>query len=65
MNEYPPQNPIGDVVVPVPPTEPLAVTGAEGIYWLLLIASILIFLGIWAIVHVGKQSDKHHENDII
>lgn len=65
MNEYPPENPPGSIIIPTPPTEPLAVTGAEGFYWLTLIAVILIFLGIWAILHVGKKSDKHHENDII
>lgn len=62
MNEYPPQNPAGDYVVPTPPADYLAVTGAEGIYWLTLIATILIFLGIWIIMHVGKKSDRHHKD---
>jgi LPXTG-motif cell wall-anchored protein len=62
-NEYPPNNPDGGIWVYSPyDSEQLAVTGADSAYWLLLIATVLIFLGIWAILHVGKKSDRHHKD---
>ena len=63
MSEYPPNNPDGGVWVPTPPDpDQLAVTGFDA-YWLLLIAVTLVFLGVWALVHVGKKSDSHHKDD--
>jgi hypothetical protein len=63
MNEYPPQNPPGDIVVPTPPgPHDLAVTGAD--IWLYLgIAGLLIALGMIMIFYVGKKSDSHHKDD--
>lgn len=63
MSEYPPQNPPGEVAVPVPPSiNDLAYTGVDDVFFLLMIASVLIFLGVWAIVYVGRKSDSHHED---
>lgn len=63
MSEYPPQNPPGTTIVPHRHPDQVAVTGADQVGLFFLIASVLIFLGIWAIVYVGKQSDRHHKDD--
>ncbi len=62
MSEYPPENPADGIAIPPAiPDNVLAVTGFDA--WpLLLLAAALIAFGVWAILHVGKKSDSHHED---
>jgi hypothetical protein len=62
IGEYPPQNPGTETLVPIPPKQNVATTGAD-IVMLALIGIMFVFYGVWAIVYVGKQSDRHHKDD--
>lgn len=62
MSGYPPENPSGDIVIPpVIPDDALAYTGIDAWAYLLVGVSLILF-GIWAVIYVGKQSDRHHKD---